>query len=46
MTAEVFHVLVVTQQMSLGYFHPLSISSLSLLTHFQLLRGLSQGIRG
>lgn len=29
----------------LGYFHPLTISSLSLLIHFQLLRELSQGIR-
>ena len=28
----------------LGYFHPLTISSLSLLIHFQLLHGLSQGI--
>lgn len=42
MTDEVFHVLVVTQPRSPGYFQPLMLSSLALLIHPQLLGGWSQ----
>ena len=44
MTVEVFHIIYGLNNCPLGYFHPLTVSSLSLLTHFQLPRGLSQGI--